>query len=92
MIVLWSNSYLDSPYCMNELGALWVVRENYTSVYVSEFVFNNPKYNQCPTDTNQMGIALKNDSVCKTSLIELKNKVYKLFNLDVNEEEDYIFD
>lgn len=93
MIILWSNSYLESPACMNKLGSLWVVRGNYTSVYVPRFDFNNLKYNQCPIDKNQMGIALKNDSVCKTRLIELENKISKLFNLNVNEEKTtYLID
>lgn len=86
MIIMWSDSYLDSPACMNELGALWVVGGNYTNVFVPGFDFNNPKFKQCAIDTNKMGIALKKDSVCKTRLIELKNNVSKLFNLSVSEE------
>lgn len=86
MIILWSDSYLDSPACMNELGALWVVGGNYTNVFVPGFDFNNPKFKQCAIDTNKMGIYLKKDSVCKTRLIELKNNVSKLFNLRVSEE------
>lgn len=86
MIIMWSDSYLDSPACMNELGALWVVGGNYTNVFVPGFDFNNPKFKQCAIDTNKMGIALKKDAVCKTRLIELKNNVSKLFNLSVSEE------
>ena len=93
MIILWSNSYLDSPACMNELGALWVVRGDYTSVFIPGFDFNNPKFNQSAIDTNKIGISLKNDSICKTRLIELKNKISKLFNLKVNEEKTtYLID
>ena len=86
MIILWSNSYLDSPACMNELGALWVVRGNYTNVFVPGFDFSNPKFKQCSVDTNKMGIELCNNPVCKTRLIELKNNIVNLFNLDVKEE------
>ena len=86
MILLWSNSYLESPACMNELGALWVVRADYTNVFVPGFDFNSPKFKQCAVDSNKIGIELKSDSVCKTRLIELKNNISKLFNLNVSEE------
>lgn len=56
MILLWSNSYLESPACMNELGALWVVRADYTNVFVTGFDFNSPKFKQCAVDSNKIGI------------------------------------
>ena len=33
MIILWSNDYLESPACMNELGAAWVAQCDYTNIY-----------------------------------------------------------
>lgn len=32
-----------------------------------------------------MGAVLKNDGHCKTKMIELKNKILKMFNLEIDE-------
>lgn len=85
MIILWSNTYLESPACLNEMGAAWVTQSDYTNVYVPDFKFGNPKYHQCAVDTRKMGPVLKNDGHCKTKMIELKNKILKMFNLEIDE-------
>lgn len=86
MIVLWSNDYLESPACMNELGAAWVVQNDYTNIYVPDFSFGNPKYHQCAVDTHKMGAVLNADDHCRASMIELKDKLSYLFNLKVDEQ------
>lgn len=85
MIILWSNTYLESPACLNEMGAAWVTQSDYTNIYVPEFEFGNPKYHECAVDTRKMGAVLKNDGHCKTKMIELKNKILKMFNLEIDE-------
>jgi len=85
MIILWSNTYLESPACLNEMGAAWVTQSDYTNVYVPDFEFGNPKYHQCAVDTRKMGPVLKNDGYCKTKMIELKDKIIKMFNLQIDE-------
>lgn len=85
MIILWSNTYLESPACLNEMGAAWVTQSDYTNVYVPDFEFGNPKYHQCAVDTRKMGPVLKNDGHCKTKMIELKDKILKMFNLEIDE-------
>ncbi len=85
MIILWSNTYLDSPACLNEMGAVWVTQSDYTNIYVPNFEFGNPKYHQCAVDTRKMGAVLENDSYCKTKMIELKDKILKMFNLEIDE-------
>lgn len=85
MIILWSDSYLESPACLNEMGAAWVTQSDYTNIYVPNFSFGNPKYHQCAVDTRKMGAVLKNDGHCKTKMIELKNKILKMFNLEIDE-------
>lgn len=87
MIVLWSNSYLDSPACLNEMGALWVTQADYTNLYVPSFSFGNPKYHECAIDTRKMGALLNGDQHCKAGLIELKNKIQSLFGLKDNEQQ-----
>jgi hypothetical protein len=85
LIILWSNEYLDSPACLNEMGAAWVVQCDYSNLYVPTFNFKNPKYHECAVDTRKMGAKLNGDDHCKQSMIELKNKVIKLFDLTDNE-------
>ena len=93
MIILWSDEYLDSPACLNEMGAAWVTQSDYTNIYVPTFSFGNPKYHQCAVDTRKMGAVLNGDANCKASLIELKNKIQKMFNLADNEQKSaYLLD
>ncbi len=85
MIILWSKTYLESPACLSELGAAWVTQSDYTNIYVPDFDFGNPKYYECAVDTRKMGALLKNDENCKTKMIELKDKILKIFNLEIDE-------
>ena len=86
MIILWSNTYLDSPACLAELGAAWVVMCDYSNIYMPSFNFHNPKYSECPVDTKKMGIHLGvNSSMIQQGLLELKDKVVALFDLHEDE-------
>ena len=93
MVFLWSDSYLESPACMNEMGAAWVVQADYTNIYVPSFSFGNPKYHQCAVDTRKMGAVLNGDQHCKASMIELKNKIQAMFDLKNDEKKaNYLLD
>ena len=85
VIILWSNEYLDSPACLNEMGAVWVTQTDYTNIYVPTFDFTNPKYYQCSVDKNRMGAVLDGSDNCKAGIIELKNKIVELFGLSIDE-------
>lgn len=85
MIILWSNEYLESPACMSEMGAAWVVQNDYIGIYSPDFQFGSPKYHECPIDTTKMGAVLNGDDNCKASMIEFKNKVIEYFDLEVDE-------
>ena len=82
MIILWSDKYLESPACLNEMGAAWVTQADYTNIYVPSFSFGNPKYHECAVDTRKMGAVLNGDAHCKASMIELKKKIQALFKLE----------
>ncbi len=86
MIILWSNDYLESPACLNEMGAAWVTQSDYTNIYVPTFSFGNPKYHECAVDTQKMGAVLNGDAHCRASLIELKNKIISLFGIKDDEQ------
>ena len=85
VIILWSNEYLDSPACLNEMGAVWATQTDYTNIYVPSFDFTNPKYYQCSVDKNKMGAILDGSDNCKAGIIELNNKIIELFGLSIDE-------
>lgn len=90
MIILWSDTYLSSPACLNEMGAAWVTQSDYTNIYVPTFSFGNPKYHECAVDTKKMGAVLNGDEHCKANLIEFKDKIQRLFNLK-NDEKQVVY-
>lgn len=85
MIILWSDKYLESPACLNEMGAAWVTQSDYTNIFVPTFSFGNPKFHECAVDTRKMGALLNGDEHCRASMIELKNKILELYDLDNDE-------
>jgi hypothetical protein len=85
MIFLWSDKYLDSPACLMEMGAAWVIQSDYTNIFTPYFNFSNPKYLSCAVNIRKMGIILKSDDHCKISMIELKDKILSLFGLSIDE-------
>jgi len=93
MIILWSDKYLESPACLNEMGAAWVVQCDYTNFYVPSFQFGNPKYHECAVDTRKMGSVLNGDENCKQNMIEFKDKIINMFHLKIDEKETaYLLD
>lgn len=82
MIILWSDKYIESPACLNEMGAAWLAQSDYTNIYVPNFSFGNPKYHECAVDTRKMGAVLNGDKNCKASMLELKEKIQHLFQLE----------
>lgn len=90
MLILWSNNYLESPGCLNEMGAAWVTQSDYTNLYVPDFDFGNPKYHDCAVDNKKMGIVLNGNQNCKAGMLELKQKIVNLFNLDNDEQRNTV--
>lgn len=93
MIILWSDKYIESPACLNEMGAAWLAQTDYTNIYVPDFSFGNPKYHECAVDTRKMGAVLNGDENCKASMLELKEKIQHLFQLgDEPKNTQYLID
>lgn len=87
VIELLSEEYFNSPACLNEMGAAWVTKSDYTNVFLPDFDFNSEKYHNCAIDESKMGIVLRPDNNLKVSLYELKEKIAKIFNLVISETE-----
>lgn len=93
MVILWSNDYLQSPACLSEMGAAWVLQTDYLGIYTQDFSFGNPKYHEVPIDTTKMGAVLNGDANCKASMIEFKNKIQSFFALPDDEQKSaYLID
>lgn len=87
VIYLISNEYMESAACLNEMGAAWIIENDYVSMYTPDFDFNNSQYHNCAIDTKKMGIVLKNDNQCKMGMVELKEKLINKFGLTIDEKE-----
>ena len=85
MLFLFSNNYLDSTACLNEMGAAWLAQTEYLNFYVPNFDFGDNKYLNCAIDKNQMGIKLENNDILRVSMIEFKNKLVELFKINPDE-------
>ncbi len=81
MIYLLSNNYYDSVACLNEMGAAWVVQNDYTVIGIPDFSFDNPKFSSGAIDPRRIGFTLDN----KKRLVEFKNKILDRFQLQVDE-------
>lgn len=85
IIILWSNNYLESPACLAEMGAAWVLQSKCISLFTPDFSFGNPKYHGIPLDQTEMGAVLNGDEHCKTSMSELIDKVLDFFDLKIED-------
>lgn len=86
LVVLWSESYLSSPGCLNEMGAAWVTQKDYTNLYVPDFDFGSPLYHECAVDTRKMGAVLNGNDNCRASILQLCHTLLALFHIEMREE------
>jgi len=84
MIYLLSKKYFESPACLNEMGAAWLAKSDYTNIFLPGFNFNSKKFSQCVIDQKRIGIILNGNELCVASIIEFCEQIIKLFNLSVD--------
>lgn len=81
VIFVLSNNYYRSPACMNEMGAAWVLKNQYTSVLLPNFEYKEIKGAANP---NKIGIKLDDEEeLLKKRLGELKDIISKNFGISV---------
>lgn len=81
MIYLLSDDYYKSVPCLNEMGAAWVVQNDYRVIGVPDFDFTNPNFSSGAIDPRVIGFSLDN----KKRLVEFKNELTERFQLEVDE-------
>lgn len=75
VIFILSRNYYNSPYCLNEMGAAWVLKSNSISILTRGF-----DYLEISGFINNREISIKVDATdAKSRLNELKNKLVPLF-------------
>ena len=77
VIFVLSENYYNSPVCLNEMGAAWVLQHKYTSILLPQFDFKDVK-----GVIGQMDISIKLDSEkyeLKTRLNELRDTLISEF-------------
>lgn len=79
IIFVLSNKYYESPACLNEMGATWVLQKRYTTILLPGFDFKEVKGAISPT---KIAIKLDGDSLdVKEKLGQLKDSIVKEFGL-----------
>jgi hypothetical protein len=83
VIIIHSKNYYNSPFCLNEMGAAWVLKTDHFSILTADFDYKD----MCGC-INSNAIAIKvNAKDAKSRLNELKNKLVPIFKPEgVNDE------
>lgn len=81
VVFMLSNNYYESPVCLNEMGAAWVLKSEYTSILLPGFEYKEIKGAVNP---NKIGMKLDDEEeLLKKRLGELKNLMSKEFGISV---------
>lgn len=81
VVFMLSNNYYQSPVCLNEMGAAWVLKSEYTSILLPEFEYKEIKGAVNP---NKIGMKLDDkEELLKKRLGELKDLITKEFSISV---------
>ena len=81
VIFALSDNYYSSSVCMNEMGAAWVLKNEYTSILLPKFEYQEIKGAVNP---NKIGMKLDDDDeLLKKRLGELKNIISEKFSIRV---------
>lgn len=79
IIFALSDNYYESPACLNEMGATWVLQKRYTTILLPGFDFKEVKGAIDPT---KIAIKLDGDSLdVKEKLGQLKDSIVQEFSL-----------
>lgn len=78
IIYMLSKNYYNSPACLNEMGAAWVLKSDYQSLLIPPFDFENIKGAIDPT---KISFRIDAGKDCKYRLTELKDKIFDKLNL-----------
>lgn len=78
VILLLSQEYYQSPACLNEMGATWVLKANYSTIVCPGFTVPEIKGAVNPT---KMAVVLDDKKRINGKLNQLKDRLIEFFNL-----------
>jgi len=78
VVFLLSDNYYQSPACLNEMGAAWVLKTDYSTVLLPGFEIPSIKGAINP---NRMAIII-NDKHVRNTLNKFKERIMEVFNLE----------
>ncbi|GCD12255.1 toll/interleukin-1 receptor domain-containing protein [Clostridium tagluense] len=81
ILYLLSDNYYDSVACLNEMGAAWIVQNQYTIIGIPGFQFSNTKFSGGAIDPRKIGFTMDNTK----RVIEFKNNILNQFDLSIDE-------
>lgn len=83
VIFVLSSNYYGSPACLNEMGAAWVLKNEYTSILLPKFEYQEI---DGAVNPNKIGMKLDDaDELLKKRLGELKDIISEKFSLSVTD-------
>lgn len=81
VIFVLSSNYFGSPACLNEMGAAWVLKNEYTSILLPKFEYQEI---DGAVNPNKIGMKLDDDDeLLKKRLGELKDIISEKFSISV---------
>ncbi len=81
VIFVLSSNYYGSPACLNEMGAAWVLKNEYTSILLPDFEYQKI---DGAVNPNKIGMKLDDDDeLLKKRLGELKDIISEKFSISV---------
>jgi hypothetical protein len=78
VVFLLSDNYYQSPACLNEMGAAWVLKTDYSTVLLPGFEIPSIKGAINP---KRMAIII-NDKHVRNTLNKFKERIMEVFNLE----------
>ena len=83
VIFVLSSNYYGSPACLNEMGAAWVLKNEYTSILLPKFEYQEI---DGAVNPNKIGMKLDDDDeLLKKRLGELKDIISEKFSISVSD-------
>lgn len=80
IVYLLSNNYYSSVACLNEMGAAWMLQNDYDLIVTPKFNLNDEKFQGGVVDSKKLVVSMDNEANIK----QFVNRILNLFNINVD--------
>lgn len=86
IIYLLSENYYGSIPCLNEMGAAWMIQNEYDVIGIPTFSFSNPKFSEGAIDPRKIGFLLDDRTRVTEFVVKILNKFHltQIDNMESN--------